>query len=458
MDSSQDWRSQKTALGHLRGHLENARMAEFVFVPVTDEAIALTKHLLEVTLSQEAVSNPRKRRRRGADLKSFEGSIAAFAADLIHHSQFEEAGGFMYRPSDKDGLGQTMVSVRSFELIVPLWGALGWMEFTDAFQVKEPFEEDDTAGLVLMARARRFRATDTLLGIAARYGIEPGNLREYFRKDPSGLSPVTVRSELPAKGPWKKRASNMKVQGAKLRQRLKDEGKRVAEINRYLATSGFDLFEPPRVFRLFNRGDWKTFDFNMGGRLYCRSEDNWQQAKPEARRLITWCGEPTVELDVRASHLSILYALCGQVLSQEHDPYLIPPYDRELTKGLFTIITGRGSRPTRWTKELGKYFLEAHGKQLGKVHKVDDVLDALYRKHPLLNRIKYGSLDWATLQFEESECFLDCLTRLGRDHGVTGLPIHDSLIVAQRHQELAEQALKEAYQRRLGFSPVIKVK
>ena len=76
----------------------------------------------------------------------------------------------------------------------------------------------------------------------------------------------------------------------------------------------------------------------------------------------------------------------------------------------------------------------------------------------MLSRIKYGDLDWAKLQFEESECFIECLLELGREHGVTGLPIHDSLIVAQRHQELAERCLKEAYRRRLGYIPVVRLK
>lgn len=458
LDGSNGWRSHKTALGHLREHLENARMAEFVFVPATDEAKALTTHLLELTLAHETQTKPRERRRQGAALKSFERSIAAFGADLIHHSQFEAAAGFMYRPSDKDLMGQTLVSVRSFEQLFSFWRELGWMEATRSFECAESFEEGDGSRIVYLARARRFRALPALLELAAFHGITAHNVKEHFRSETSRLLPVTVRSETQRTKGQKKRGRLVKIKGPHLRRRQAEEAQRVFEINGYLSESGFDLGDPPRVCRLFNRGNWKTFDFNMGGRLICRSEVDWQRMPPAERKQITWRGEPTVELDVRASHMGILYALCEKVMPTDHDPYLLPPYDRDLVKGLFTIITGKGGKPERWTKELGDAYFAAHGRRPGSLYKVGDVVEALFKKHPVLGRIKYGALDWATLQFEESECFVECLLELGREHGVTGLPIHDSLIVAQRHQEIAERCLKEAYRRRFNYIPDVRVK
>lgn len=458
MDGSNGWRSQKTAQGHLREHLENARMAEFVFVPFSDEANGLTTRLLDLTLTHEDETKKRKRRRQKAALKSFERSVAAFSADLIYHSQFEAAAGFMFRPNDKDLMGQTMVSVRSFEQLVAFWTQLGWMEATKSFECAESFEEGDGSRIVYLARARRFRALPALLELAAFHGITALNVKEHFRSETSRLLPVTVRSETQRTKGQKKRGRPVKVKGTYLRRRQAEEAQRIVEINGYLSGSGFDLCDPPRVCRLFNRGNLRAFDFNMGGRLICRSEVDWQRMEPEQRRQITWRGEPTVELDVRASHMGILYALCGQVMPTDHDPYLLPPYERDLIKGLFTIITGKGGKPDRWSKELGDAYFAAHGRRPGKLYKVKDVVEALFQKHPVLDRIKFGVLDWATLQFEESECFIECLLELGREHGLTGLPIHDSLIVAQRHQELAERCLKEAYRRRLGYIPVVRVK
>jgi hypothetical protein len=312
--------------------------------------------------------------------------------------------------------------------------------------------------MVHLSRARRFRATSALLEIASQHGITGANLKEHFRAETSKLPTVTVRSETVSTDGKKKRGRLLKVSGTRLRQRLAEEAQRISEVNGYLLTSGFDLSDAPRVVRLFNRGNWKTFDFNMGGRLYCRSEMDWQRMSPQDRKQITWRGEPTVELDVLASHMGILYALCGKLMPEDHDPYLLPPYDRDLVKGLFTVITGKGGRPDRWTKELGNAYFAVHGRRPGALYRVGDVVEALFQKHPVLSRIKYGDLDWAKLQFEESECFIECLLELGREHGVTGLPIHDSLIVAQRHQELAERCLKEAYRRRLGYIPVVRLK
>jgi hypothetical protein len=260
-------------------------MAEFVFVPATDEANALTAHLLELTLAQEARTGPRERRRQEAALKSFKRSIAAFGADLIYHSQFEAAAGFMYRPSDKDLMGQTMVSVRSFEQLVSIWTELGWMEATEGFESKESFEEGDGSRIVFLSRARRFRATSALLKIAARHGIAAANLKEHFRPETGRLPQVTVRSETLSSDGKKKRGKLVKVKGTRLRRRQAEEAQRISEINGYLRHSGFDLNDAPRVVRLFNRGNWTTFDFNMGGRLYCRSEVDWQRMSLEERKL-----------------------------------------------------------------------------------------------------------------------------------------------------------------------------
>jgi hypothetical protein len=50
------------------------------------------------------------------------------------------------------------------------------------------------------------------------------------------------------------------------------------------------------------------------------------------------------------------------------------------------------------------------------------------------------------------------MLELGRDYQVSTLPVFDSLIVAQGDQDLAEDILGQAYQRRLGSRPIIRAK
>ncbi|WP_444451992.1 hypothetical protein ACTTAI_13115 [Rhodobacter capsulatus] len=204
--------------------------------------------------------------------------------------------------------------------------------------------------------------------------------------------------------------------------------------------------------------NFHNFDFNMGGRLYCCSEDDWQQRSKEDRALITCRGEPTVELDVRSSHFFILYALHDLELDTDDDPYFLAGVEREVVKGLFAAMTGKGSKPTRFPKKLSEDYMKRTGRKISTVYKLGKVLDALIAKHPILNKLKKGSMDWARLQYEESECFMECLTRLGHDHGVAALPVFDSLIVAKQHQDLALTCLVEAYGHRFGCLPEVRCK
>ena len=86
------------------------------------------------------------------------------------------------------------------------------------------------------------------------------------------------------------------------------------------------------------------------------------------------------------------------------------------------------------------------------------MITALRAKHPILDEVRHAELDWAKLQFEESECFMVALTRLGQQYDVPALPIFDSLIVPQRHKEIALSVLREAYEDRFGFTPEIRMK
>ena len=44
-----------------------------------------------------------------------------------------------------------------------------------------------------------------------------------------------------------------------------------------------------------------------------------------------------------------------------------------------------------------------------------------------------------------------------RDYGIHAVPIHDCLIVAARHREVAKQVIERATEEVLGFVPVVKV-
>jgi hypothetical protein len=441
-----------TKVKHPREVLDQARMAQFIRAAKTDDAKALVRALREATIAHEAIASPRQRARKVNDLRTFERAVGAFLSDLIYHAANTDACGFTYRPQDKEALSDTLVSYTQFTQLLTYWKEMGLIELTGFIRVRETWEGDEIG--VSFARAARMRATAELLGIAGNHGITPGNVKDHFERQEGLIRPVTIRTEATKNKGKSLPSRNMRISGPA----LDSEVARVKEVNSYLGNGGFDLEDTPQVYRLFNRGNHPGFDFNMGGRLYCASEDNWQLKSPEVRGKITRLGGPTVEIDVRASYLHILYAMHGLELPIEGDPYGIPGIEREVVKGLMVAIFGNGGGLKRWPVKMAETYLKTSGVKLSQRYTLAKVNAAIFERHPILEKVKVAKLDWAHLQYEESECFLSAMLELGRDYHVSALPVFDSLIVAEGNQELAKDILGQAYQRRLGSRPIIRAK
>ena len=431
--------------------LEAAKMAEFLWSPSSASAEGFTEHLAEITIEFEQATGIRQRKRKEVDLKSFKRGVAAFGADLLHHYSNSESEGFMYRPANRVQLSHTLVSTDNFDQLIKLWAAIGLIVTTGSFEKKIDFEG---ASLTDYSRARRLRATPALTEKASGFGITPENVGEFFTKRVDLVSTVIVKSE--------ERGSNGRKLPSKLVRKnpakLKVLTSEIAELNDFLANKVFNLSESPRIVRIFNRGNSPSFNYNMGGRLYCASEDSWIDINSEKRRLITIDGMPTVEIDVQASHLAILYGVCGKTLKRQEDPYRVPNVEREVVKKIISATLGKGTFPTRWPKGFKSEYLEEHGRELNSVYKLKDVVSAVNAAHPILNRIKPYVLDWARLQFEESEIFVGAMLELARNYEVPSLPVHDSLIIKAKDEELAVDILKSSYQRRLNVTPNIRAK
>jgi hypothetical protein len=152
----------------------------------------------------------------------------------------------------------------------------------------------------------------------------------------------------------------------------------------------------------------------------------------------------------------ILYALHPDFTVPAGDPYFLGDIKRNVVKGLVTAIFGMGGLPKTWPKGFNaKNDLGDEG-PVGKT-KISSILDLMCCKHPVLHKVKVGVMDWGRLQYEESECFIEASLDLGRNHRIAALPVHDSLIVAQRHTEATKTAMLAAYHKRFGRTPEIKV-
>tara|TARA_R100001369_G_scaffold28356_1_gene51033 strand:+ start:1610 stop:2980 length:1371 start_codon:yes stop_codon:yes gene_type:complete len=431
-----------------RDVLNNAQMAGFDRGPVSPEAEAWVEHLLTATLAYEAKHHPRSRARRAADLKAFRLACGAFGHDLVCHSVNHDALGFMYRPLNRVELANTLVSSNHFENLIPAWIGLGWLEHSGFINAFEDFEGAKGGGGY--SKVRRYRATMEFLTVAQRLEIEATTIKDHFELSYKHADIIQVRNKKTSRSVVGSKAQRVRMDGPKL-QACREQ---VEKLNSDLLKYDYSLSHPPAVRRLFNCADRTGFDFDLGGRVYCISDDNWMEQSPEERALITIDGERTAEIDVSASHLTILYGLCEVGPESIVSFYRIEGYPRDLIKKLIVTSLGKGRFPTRWPKGFNEEFEATHGWQPKKRYKLKDVLAAIKFRHPVLGNLQPDVLDWANLQYEESECFISAMDQLFNDN-IPSLPVHDSLIVKCSDIRKAHSVLEGAYRLRFGFNPVI---
>lgn len=164
-----------------------------------------------------------------------------------------------------------------------------------------------------------------------------------------------------------------------------------------------------------------------GGRVYTRFQN-----MPRARRMeLMIDGQPTVELDYKANHLSMLLAMQGK--ESTGDPYMVIADDsgsnREQIKLFITAGLGADSE-TRAFNALKQY----------KFNK------------PLFNRIKESCLRCfpgeylfkgigTALQSLEGQIALDIMYE-GSKVGIPVLPVHDSFITTSDHEHWLLEQMK----------------
>jgi hypothetical protein len=391
-----------------RDILNHAKMATFDRTPNTTTAHNWVKSIQLKTLQHESEHHSRKRARKGTDEQKLLDAIGAISADLISHFENEKSQGFFFRPADKDELAMTLVSYQNFKNLTTYWHEMGWVELTGFIDARHDWDGKklDQSGY---QRARRFRATAEFIRIAQELQISAATIPDHFERSHDRNNLVQVRET--------KSGGTHRPFGAKVMKmgkgQLAPHRKVIQQLNDTLRKHKYNLKDTPMVRRTFNCGDRAGFDFNLGGRLYCASDDNWMQKSKEERAAITIDGEKTQEIDVSASQLFILYALCNQKLNYDLPPYNISFYPRHLTKGIIVAAIGKGEMPSRWPRKLNEDYLENHGDLPSKSFVLKNIVNAIYSRHPVLKQLKKNKLDWANLQYEEAECFVTAMLKLG---------------------------------------------
>jgi len=215
---------------------------------------------------------------------------------------------------------------------------------------------------------------------------------------------------------------------------------------------------------------------DFGHRIY----HGLTNVKKEIRRLFRLSGEPTVEVDMHATFPAIisaklappgererLIAMCqsGDFYRQMADLLNVPGVSHAEMKKLFQQEVVFTFRP--WWSDIWQAFACEFPGTAGELARIRDGIDTVVGEHVRYNvngrryptKTRWGQRRLSRiLSRVESEIFLQrALVRLYKEEGIRAVPIHDCLMVAERHAEVAQRVIERAAAEVLGFVPVVKI-
>ena len=177
--------------------------------------------------------------------------------------------------------------------------------------------------------------------------------------------------------------------------------------------------------RIFSRGDW-----SLNGRFY---GGWWQQIGANLRKEIFINDTPTVEVDFRGLHVTILSLEQGVKL--EDDPYELPegtitgvpaPLQRQLIKQLVLIAINAGSRGSAF-RSFRDGFPRGHLAKTMTNEQLEGFLEAFTKKYPQLAE-KLCSDQGIRLMYLDS-CIAERVHHHFTTQSVPVLSVHDSYII-----------------------------
>ncbi|WP_159346602.1 hypothetical protein [Roseomonas harenae] len=437
--------------------LRDAKLLRLCQTPHSSAALALIDDLAGRIEGHEARSGARQNARREAGRRRLHGAVGAIIGAMLEAWAKAEAPQAVYRSYAKEGFTGAPVGSRPFTATMDALVSLGLIHRVSGKRFAQ--EGWEVGEMVSKGWAARFWPTAELVHLAVKHGVVPETVRDDFRFVPPSAPPkVTKPVELRPFEPWgwgrdrplpRTAASEDDPQFPQL---VTDVDKQ----NAFAATFIVEGCTPPRWRRVFH-GTW-----DLHGRWYAAGSDGaYQTLKPHQRADLTIQGEPVVELDVKASHLTALRGLSG-LGETAGDPYYVEGLPRDVAKRWVLETLGKGRSVERWA---------AGAPETVKAHDPKAVKTALLALHPCLAdpasvvpvelpaRLDAAPADllWHYLAAKEAEAMTEAVRAL-RQLGILGLPVHDSLIVPARAHGEALEAMVEAFRDVCGIAPQVESK
>ena len=216
----------------------------------------------------------------------------------------------------------------------------------------------------------------------------------------------------------------------------------------------FKKFTVQRKFIRHNFKD-KNTEFTFGGRM----PGPWTNLSSELRKNITINGQPTIELDRKASHLNAMY----QVITDASYPYDDDPYHivvdgytvpRHIAKNFSSFMQGSNSVLGTAHSVINHYKYEAlkvknpkakdikkHEEYIKFKKKVKstDIAKAILNKHPKIGKYyNNGKIYGDFISCWESDIVFEVVMELTK-RGIPCLTIYDSFIVPLEYKVLVDR-------------------
>lgn len=427
--------------------LSNAAYLSLTYVPSSDQSVELGADLAERLF-------PRSRggtRGRPVDAMGRQRLLLAIVAEVLHAAK-KARNRWVYRSLTSTSFTEAPYGYRQFKTVMKSMVAQAFLRTIRGSFNRFIFGDKLLHGF---GYATRWQATEEFFAICESYGITSSNVELHFRC-PLPPHPLVLKKS-------SSRSGHLKVKGKAIRfpqtQRSQELEAEVRELNQKLSQHELENAGFYGYRRIFAQGDNpNTYRWDKGGRLYAVGEDNYQTTKRELRALITIDGEPCVEVDIRASQLTILYLLLDQWFDRTSDPYTVEGLPRMVVKKWIVMALGAGGFPRRWSPEAGKdYREEFFGKSIGKDYPMKKVEQAILERHPAIRKLPTSTVTCFDLQFRESEVIVSTMLTLLRKFGVPSFSIHDSLLVKARDALDASRVLRNEYETFITIEPYLKV-
>lgn len=223
---------------------------------------------------------------------------------------------------------------------------------------------------------------------------------------------------------------------------------------KFVITVGDSYFDI-QLRKVFNNASWK-----QGGRSYVTGEGS-SIMKRSFRKDIRIDGNPTVEIDFKSLHPSLIAELQGYKLPDGFDPYgiTLEGYDaktlRTIAKVAFMCIFNSknlNQATAAVSKEL-RDLTDEDGKHLPTQWKAQGLVPQVIQVKEILQELAMHNIyaqDWVFsgkgifLQNTDSK-IMDCVIQQFLDVDEFMIPVHDSIIVEDRLKDFAVNAMQVAY-------------